>query len=87
MTHITLTADQAALLRNAHSFVEVHDPQGFVLGVFTPSATNLDDLSSAFSAEEIAAAELEAKSLSPAKGRTLAEIFERLEREYPQSNT
>lgn len=81
MTHITLTSDQAATIRDAVTPVLIHDPQGLVVGVLDRSNDSVASVIG-FSLEEITAAEKAAEQ-SPT-WHTLSEIWDRLRLEHPE---
>ena len=83
MTQITLTSEQAELLRDTNTTVYVRDPSGQLLGYITRPSVTDSGQPCTFTSEEIAAA-IEAAEHSPT-WRTLSEIWESLRRDHPET--
>lgn len=80
MTHITLTSDQAAIIRDAATPVLIHDPQGLVVGVLDRSTYHVES-ARAFTAEECA--EAQRILTNETNWYTTAELLEHLEKLAP----
>lgn len=81
MTRYVVDAQTATELRSAGERVELYDSEGHILGYFEPAKTvaelSEEDRRGPFTPDEL---QRRRKNL---KGRPLAEILERLEREHP----